>query len=69
MKVTAGQNINVHYRGTLTDGTEFDNSRVRGQLLNFEVGSGRMIKGFDNAVLGMSVGDTKTVIIHWPARL
>jgi len=46
------------------DGTEFDNSRVRGQTLNFEVGSGRMIPGFDAAVVGMTVGDTQTVTLQ-----
>lgn len=63
MKVTTGHNIKVHYRGTLTDGTEFDNSRVRGQALDFEVGSGRMIRGFNDAVLGMTPGDTKEVTL------
>ena len=63
MKVTTGQNVNVHYKGTLSDGTEFDNSRIRGQLLSFEVGSGRMIPGFNDAVVGMSVGEVKSVTI------
>ena len=63
MKVTTGQNVNVHYRGTLADGTEFDNSRVRGQTLDFELGSGRMIRGFNDAVIGMSVGETKTITL------
>ena len=63
MKVTTGQNVNVHYKGTLADGTEFDNSRTRGQELNFDIGSGRMIGGFNDAVIGMSVGDTKSVTI------
>jgi len=63
MKVTTGHNVKVHYKGTLTDGTEFDNSRVRGQSLDFEVGSGRMIRGFNDAVLGMAPGDTKAVTL------
>lgn len=63
MKVTTGQNVNVHYRGTLSDGTEFDNSRVRGQALSFEIGSGRMISGFNDAVVGMTVGETKSVTL------
>jgi len=63
MKVTNGHNVKVHYKGTLTDGTEFDNSRVRDETLDFEVGSGRMIRGFNNAVVGMSVGETKTFSI------
>jgi len=64
MKITTGQNVNVHYKGTLTDGTEFDNSRSRGQVLNFEVGSNRMIGGFNEAVIGMTVGETKSVTIQ-----
>ena len=64
MKVTNGHNVKVHYRGTLTDGTEFDNSRVRGQTLDFEVGSGRMIRGFNDAVLGMAPGETKQVTLN-----
>ena len=63
MKVTTGHEVNVHYKGTLMDGTEFDNSRVRGHTLNFKVGSGQMIRGFENALVGMSVGETKTVTL------
>ena len=63
MKVTTGHNISVHYKGTLADGTEFDNSRVRGAPLTFEVGDRRMIKGFSNAVIGMTVGETKSVTL------
>ena len=61
MKVKNGSNVNVHYKGTLNDGSEFDNSRTRGQTLDFEVGSGRMIPGFDNALIGMSKGQTKKI--------
>jgi peptidylprolyl isomerase len=63
MKVQNGHNVHVHYRGTLDDGTEFDNSKVRGNTLGFQVGSGKMIRGFDNALLGMSVGDSKKVAL------
>ena len=61
MKVENGHNVKVHYKGTLTDGTEFDNSKTRGQTLDFEVGSPRLIQGFSNALLGMAKGETKTV--------
>jgi peptidylprolyl isomerase len=61
MKVENGHNVKVHYKGTLTDGTEFDNSKTRGQTLDFEVGSPRLIQGFSNAVLGMTEGETKTI--------
>jgi len=60
MTVTNGQNVSVHYRGTFADGTEFDNSRVRGQTLDFTLGAGNMIEGFNNAIVGMTVGETKT---------
>jgi FKBP-type peptidyl-prolyl cis-trans isomerase len=58
MKVQNGNSVSVHYRGTLSDGTEFDNSKVRGQALNFQVGAGQMIPGFDKALVGMTVGET-----------
>lgn len=60
MKVENGFNVKVHYRGTFADGTEFDNSRNRGQTLDFEVGSPGLIRGFNQAVLGMTTGETKT---------
>ena len=59
----AGNNVSVHYTGTLEDGSVFDSSRPRGQTLDFTVAGGQMIPGFDNAVLGMTVGETKTVTL------
>ena len=63
-QVKSGDKINVHYTGRLTDGTLFDSSEGR-EPLEFQVGSGMVIKGFDASVTGMSVGDKKTV--HIPA--
>ena len=63
MKVQNGNSVSVHYRGTLSDGTEFDNSKVRGQALNFQVGAGQMIPGFDKALVGMAVGESRNVHI------
>ena len=63
MKVATGDEVTVHYRGTLTDGTEFDNSHVRGAPLEFTIGSGQMIVGFNDAVIGMTEGETKTFTI------
>ena len=60
-KVENGQTVNVHYTGTFDDGTKFDSSHDREETLSFQVGSGQVVKGFENAILGMSVGDTKTV--------
>ena len=61
--VAEGHNVKVHYKGTLEDGTEFDNSRSRGPALEFQVGIGQMIKGFDEAVRGMGLGEVKVVTI------
>lgn len=63
MKVKNGSQVQVHYRGTLSDGTEFDNSHNRGWPLSFQVGSGQMIRGFDSACLGMQKGEVKTVTL------
>jgi len=58
-KVTDGNTIKVHYTGTLDDGTVFDSSRGR-EPLQFVVGAGQMIPGFDSAVVGMEVGEIRT---------
>lgn len=55
--------MKVEYRGTLDDGTEFDSSEGR-EPLEFTVGSGQTIEGFDAAVNGMVVGETKTVTLE-----
>jgi peptidylprolyl isomerase len=54
-----GSTVSVHYKGTLNDGTEFDNSYTRGEPITFQMGSGQMIKGFDTALSGMSIGEKK----------
>ena len=58
----SGDTVKVHYSGKLTDGTTFDSSSGR-EPLEFKVGNGDVIKGFDEGVTGMSVGDKKTVHI------
>jgi peptidylprolyl isomerase len=61
-QVKKGDKVKVHYHGRLKNGQTFDNSEGR-EPLEFEVGSGMVIKGFDDGVTGMSVGDKKTVNI------
>lgn len=60
--VASGSKVSIHYTGRLDDGTVFDSSRDRDPL-EFEVGSGQVIPGFDDAVAGMEAGDEKTVTI------
>jgi len=60
--VKAGDKVRVHYHGRLTTGETFDKSEGRAPL-EFEVGSGMVIKGFDDGVTGMSAGEKKTINI------
>lgn len=60
--VSAGDTVEVYYTGTLTNGTEFG-SNVGGQPLNFTVGANQVISGFDQAIIGMKLNQTKTVTI------
>ncbi len=59
-QVKKGQFVQVHYTGRLEDGTIFDSSEGR-QPLEFQAGSGQVIPGFENAVLGMAVNDEKKI--------
>ncbi|HLF47453.1 MAG TPA: FKBP-type peptidyl-prolyl cis-trans isomerase [Chitinophagaceae bacterium] len=61
-QVKTGDKVKVHYHGKLTSGETFDSSAGR-EPLEFEVGSGMVIKGFDDGVSGMQVGEKKTIII------
>lgn len=54
-----GDTVRVHYRGRLQDGTEFDAS-FDGEPLQFTIGGGQVIPGFEEAVVGMNPGDSKT---------
>lgn len=58
-----GDNVFVHYTGKLQDGTKFDSSVDRGQPFNFILGAGMVIKGWDEGILGMKVGEKKTLTI------
>ena len=61
--VKKGDKVRVEYVGTLEDGTVFDSSEKHGEPLEFEAGVGQLIKGFDDAVLGMKKGEEKEVKI------
>jgi len=61
-KAKKGDNVKVHYKGKLASGEQFDSSEGR-EPLAFTVGAGQMIKGFDEAIPGMAVGEKKTINI------
>jgi peptidylprolyl isomerase len=61
-KAKSGDKVKVHYHGKLTSGETFDSSEGRDPL-SFEIGSGTVIKGFDDGVTGMAVGEKKTINI------
>ncbi len=63
----AGQEVTVHYVGTLDDGTKFDSSRDRGTPFTFNLGAGEVIKGWDLGVAGMKVGGVRKLVI--PSQL
>jgi peptidylprolyl isomerase len=58
-----GQMVTVHYTGTLENGTKFDSSVDRGQPFTFQIGVGRVIKGWDEGVMSMRVGGKRKLII------
>ncbi|MEH1953465.1 FKBP-type peptidyl-prolyl cis-trans isomerase [Nostoc sp.] len=58
-----GQTVEVHYVGTLEDGTQFDSSRDRGQPFSFKIGIGQVIKGWDEGVSTIKVGGRRQLII------
>jgi peptidylprolyl isomerase len=62
-EVKRGDNVKVHYTGKLDDGTVFDSS-VGKEPLEFAVGSGQVIQGFEEGVVGMKVGESK--VVHIP---
>ena len=62
LQVTKGDLVQVHYTGKLSDGEEFDSSRGE-EPLKVEIGAGQLIQGFEDGLLGMSIGESKMVII------
>jgi len=61
-QVKEGSAVKVHYTGKLSDGSVFDTSKD-GEPLDFKVGDGMVIKGFETAILGMTAGESKTVTL------
>lgn len=61
MEVKKGSKIKVEYEGKLDDGTVFDSSEKHGKPLEFEAGSGKVIPGFDKAIIGMKKGEEKEI--------
>ena len=62
-KAEAGKTVSVHYTGKLTDGTKFDSSYDRNQPIDFPLGQGRVIKGWDEGISLLNVGSKATFII------
>jgi len=58
-----GQNVTVHYTGTLENGTKFDSSVDRGQPYSFPIGTGQVIKGWDEGLMTMKVGGKRRLIV------
>jgi peptidyl-prolyl cis-trans isomerase A (cyclophilin A) len=62
-QAVAGKTVSVHYTGKLTDGTVFDSSYKRGEPIEFPLGAGRVIKGWDEGIALMKVGGKATLTI------
>jgi FKBP-type peptidyl-prolyl cis-trans isomerase FkpA len=62
-EATAGQTVEVHYTGWLTDGTKFDSSHDRSETFSFKLGAGQVIAGWDQGVAGMKIGGARKLTI------
>jgi FKBP-type peptidyl-prolyl cis-trans isomerase len=59
----SGDNVAVHYTGTLMNGRKFDSSRDKNKPFDFKIGGGQVIKGWDQGVVGMKVGGKRRLVI------
>lgn len=59
----SGQTVSVHYTGTLQNGQEFDSSRKRGKPLDFKLGQGQVIRGWDEGIIQLSKGERAKLVI------
>ncbi len=62
-EAVAGQTVEVHYTGWLTDGTKFDSSHDRNETFSFKLGAGQVIAGWDQGVAGMKIGGARKLTI------
>jgi FKBP-type peptidyl-prolyl cis-trans isomerase len=62
-EAVAGKSVEVHYTGTLADGTKFDSSHDRNKPFTFRLGAKQVIAGWDEGVAGMKVGGKRTLVI------
>lgn len=62
-EASAGQEVTVHYTGWLTSGEKFDSSKDRDDPFVFQLGAGRVIRGWDEGVQGMKIGGTRKLTI------
>jgi FKBP-type peptidyl-prolyl cis-trans isomerase len=64
-EAVAGKTVEVHYTGTLADGTKFDSSHDRKRPFAFKLGAGQVIKGWDEGVAGMKIGGKRKLVIPY----
>jgi FKBP-type peptidyl-prolyl cis-trans isomerase len=64
-EAVAGKTVEVHYTGTLADGSKFDSSLDRRRPFSFKLGAGQVIKGWDEGVAGMKVGGKRKLVIPY----